>query len=164
MTVVRTDRLVLRSPRMADAPAIVDLLNDADMTRGLAVVPYPYGLADAESFIERRPDNTFAVCLKDGSLIGAMGLGKQLGYWFGKAYWGRGYATEAARALLTDHFAQSDETVISGYAAWNVASARVLEKLGFEETGDKMQHILSLDREVPAKSVALTKARWEAWQ
>ena len=70
-----TDRLVLRLFEMADAPAIVDLLNHADMTRGLAVVPYPYGLTDAESFIDRRPDNAFAVCLKDGSLIGAMGLG-----------------------------------------------------------------------------------------
>lgn len=157
-----TDRLSLRPFAMADAPVIVDLLNDAEMCKGLTAVPFPYTQADAESFIERRPDNTFAVCAKDGSLVGAMGLGSQLGYWFGRAFWGRGYATEAARTLLTHHFTLGDETVISGYAAWNAASANVLRKLGFEVTGDKMLYIRSLGQDVPAKAVALTKARWEA--
>ena len=162
MSVFRTARLELRPFDVSDAGDIVALLNDPDVCRGLAVVPYPYALSDAHEFIARRTEEAFAVCRKDGTFLGTVGLGAQLGYWFGKTQWGKGYATEAATAVLADHFAHSDAPVLSGYAAWNSGSANVLAKLGFKITGEKMLHIRSLDKEVPAKSVTLTKADWEA--
>ncbi len=160
--VVHTERLQLRPFETNDAAAIVSALNDPEMCQGLTVVPCPYTLADADWFIEHGTQNTLAVTVKDGTLVGAVGLGIQLGYWIAKAYWGKGYATEAARPLLTAHFAQSDEPVLSGYVDDNARSAAVLQKLGFEYAGDQMLHIRSRNRDVPGVSVKLTKDRWEA--
>jgi RimJ/RimL family protein N-acetyltransferase len=89
-------------------------------------------------------------------------VGKQLGYWVGKPYWGQGFATEAATAVLDRYFTDHDEDVQSGYVDDNAASAAVLAKLGFEITGDRMLHIRSRGAEVPAKSVSLSKARWRS--
>ena len=157
-----TRRLYLRPFGAADAPAIVPLLNDAEMCRGLTVVPFPYTLSDAQWFVSEGAQDALAVTTTDGVLVGAMGLGKQLGYWIGKAYWGHGFATEAAEVVLQDHFSHSDTTVFSGFAAWNLGSANVQRKLGFKVIGDKMLHIKSLNKEVPAKSVALTAQDWQA--
>lgn len=63
----------------------------------------------------------------------ALGL---LGYWLGPPFWGRGYTTEAATAVVRYAFAELAMTRLnSGYLAGNEASARVLGKLGFAETG-----------------------------
>jgi len=72
----------------------------------------------------------------EGTLIGQCGLGAEdgrvgLGYMLDKAYWGRGLATEAAKAGLMYGFAELDlEWLWAGTQAGNTASRRVLEKLG----------------------------------
>lgn len=164
MTELETMRLILRDFQPKDAPAIVACLNDMDMCRGLTVVSCPYTLADAEWYIAKGSQDALAVCTRDGTLIGAMGLGKQLGYWIAKPQWARGYASEAATAVLARHFAKSDAPVSSGYVDDNFGSARVLEKLGFEIVGDKPLFIRSRGKEVPGKAVSLSKTRWEAVQ
>ena len=159
-----TSRLHLRPFVPGDAPAIVAHLDDMETCRGLTLVPCPYTRADAEAFIATSFPDALAICLHDDTLIGAMGLGKQLGYWIGKPFWGKGYATEAARPVLGAHFAVSCDPVISGYVADNHASGAVLRKLGFRVTGNKMLHIKSRNVEIPAKSVALSKPEWEVLQ
>ncbi|MEP1521412.1 GNAT family N-acetyltransferase [Ascidiaceihabitans sp.] len=157
-----SERLILRPFVPQDADAIVAALNDAETCRGLTVVPYPYTKQDADQFISEGTAQASAVCLKDGQLIGCIGLGAQLGYWFAKPHWGKGYATEAALAVLADHFAHSDTDVMSGYVDDNFASAAVLRKLGFVVVGNTMLHIRSRGIAVPAKSVCLTRTHWEA--
>ena len=76
-----------------------------------------------------------------GSVVGAIGLapahideGVELGFWIGKPYWGRGYATEAARALLGFAFYDLGVTqIVAGAFRENRASLCVLEKVGFEK-------------------------------
>lgn len=164
MSELHTKRLVLRPFKAQDAPAIVAALNDKETCRGLTLVPFPYTTADADWFIAEASKDALAVCTADGVLVGACGLGAQLGYWIAKPQWGKGYAYEAAHAVLTEHFKRSAADVTSGYVDDNQASGAVLRKLGFEISHDKMLHIKSRQKEVPAKSVTLTKARWERVQ
>jgi RimJ/RimL family protein N-acetyltransferase len=75
-------------------------------------------------------------------LVGTIGIGRrpdgalELGYWIGRPYWGRGYATEAGRAVLA--IAREGLRLPHLYSSHfldNPASGRVLEKLGFRPTG-----------------------------
>ena len=64
-----------------------------------------------------------------------IGNGIELGFWIGKPYWGRGYATEAARALVGYAFDKLGLTqIVAGAFRENRASRRVLEKVGFGKT------------------------------
>ena len=86
-----------------------------------------------------RPGYRLGVTLPDGALIGAVGFGPDhsLAYMIDRRYWGRGYATEAARALLADAFARFPEItqIHADHFTDNPASGAVLQKLGFEQTG-----------------------------
>lgn len=137
-----TDRLLLRPGWAEDAPALADAISDERVVRNLARVPWPYALADAESFLALpheplRP--RFLIFLRDSNrLIGGMGLHGQgdaeLGYWIAPDHWGRGYATEAGRAVC----AIADQTLRlprlkASHALDNPASGAVLRKLGFRQ-------------------------------
>lgn len=145
--VLNSRRLRLRAPAAADARRIADLACDPEISRMTTRMPYPYGLEDAEAFIERvqqqdvRRDVTFVVDDGDGP-VGMLGfftesaVGPEIGYWFGRPCWGRGYATEAAQVALD--WAQRSwgkRIVTAGFFTDNPASSRVLEKAGFLHTG-----------------------------
>lgn len=114
-------------------------------------IPHPYPQGAAEEWIAGQPDRfrsreavVFAVCLRESDeLVGAMGLDlapehekAELGYWIGVPYWGRGYATEAARAVLAYGFGTLGlERVVARHYARNPASGRVLRKLGMRKEG-----------------------------
>jgi hypothetical protein len=110
--VLTTARLRLRAPQREDAPAIAVLANDRRIAENTARIPHPYTLADAEGFLayleESEIEIAFAITLADDTLIGICGLRMrqrkmpEIGYWLGAPFWGHGYATEAARALI-DH-------------------------------------------------------------
>jgi len=144
-----TPRLTLRAPTDGDADRILALANDIDIARMTTSMPHPYSRADAEAFLARARsvdlNQEVAFAIDDGrdGLIGVMGLfphgplGPEIGYWIGRDYWGRGYATEAASATLV--WAGKDwgrRVVMSGHFADNPASGRVLEKAGFLYTGE----------------------------
>jgi RimJ/RimL family protein N-acetyltransferase len=86
----------------------------------------------------------------------------RLGYWIGRPYWGRGYATEAIGALTAHSFAAfPDADVIgAGVFADNPASRRVLEKLGFHNAGGKETFSKSRGVSVPTTDMRLTRAGW----
>ncbi|MDB5438871.1 MAG: N-acetyltransferase [Caulobacteraceae bacterium] len=148
---IDTGRLTLRAPRRSDAPRIAALANDPAIARMTTRMPYPYGLDEAWSFVERcaghDPDReqTFAIA-RDDELIGMLGfypprsdgrIDAEIGYWLGRDYWGQGYATEAARAAL--RWASQSwgrKAVLSGHFSDNPASAGVLIKSGFLYTGE----------------------------
>lgn len=146
---LETGRLLLRPPESADIPRLIMLIGDYDVAKNLAVVPHPYGIEDARAYLERsarvRAEGTgfnFAILRKwDGVFIGCCGLKLdsgvfEMGYWLGKPYWGKGYATEAARRLAG--FAFHDlkaERLEAGYFHDNPGSGRVLEKLGARASG-----------------------------
>ena len=152
---IRTERLKLRAPTPVDAPRIAQLCNDADIPRMTTRMPWPYDLADAEYFVDavaeqdHERENTFLI-EHDGEVVGCVGLFMrnrlpEIGYWIGRPYWGRGFATEAAKAAL--RWARDDwrkKVIVAGHFADNPASGTVLTKAGFLYTGDvEMRHSLA---------------------
>lgn len=146
--VLRSRRLTLRAPKPHDAARIASLACDRDIARMTTRMPYPYGLQDAEAFVERvgqqdlRRDVTFLVEADGEGPVGMVGfftegaVGPELGYWFGRPSWGRGYATEAAEAALDwAHHSWGKRAVVAGFFTDNTPSQRVLEKTGFLPTG-----------------------------
>lgn len=162
-----TERLTLRAMRPQDASAITVALNDIEVSKWLTVVPYPYTLADAEWFINECAEgraNAWLIWHGD-QLAGTVGMDDELGYWLARAAWGKGFATEAAGAVVAHHFATTDIDVIrSGHFVENSGSRNVLEKLGFVEVGAHAHFSKARNADVPGRSVELTRARWAALQ
>jgi RimJ/RimL family protein N-acetyltransferase len=164
--IVKTKRLELRRPVVADAPALAMALNNYEITRWLAKVPNPYTKEDALQFIASNADKVLPNyhIHRDDTLIGGIGLGGLvgLGYWLTPEAWGQGIATEAGAALLERHFADVDAAPISsGYLKDNVGSARVQEKLGFKITGESMIESLLLGTSGHVDT-RITRADWIA--
>ena len=143
----RTPRLLLRPGFPEDAPALAAAIADKAIARNLATVPWPYQMRDAEAFLACPRDPVLPSLLIFGrtnaapQLVGACGLSRrpsgavEMGYWIARPFWGRGYATEACRALLDIAATLGLPTVEGSHFLDNPASARVLEKLGFEPIG-----------------------------
>ena len=169
---LETERLLLRPPKAADISQFVPLLNDFEVAKNLSRVPYPYTEDDACAFIVRMASAlaagtgyVFAILLKPGMFIGLCGLhpdsGWELGYWLGKPFWGRGYATEAGRRVVK--FAFEDLKAEALRASWfhdNPASGHVLAKLGFQPAGDGEITSLSRGGPVLCRLVALDRATY----
>ena len=143
----RTKRLLLRPGWAEDAPALAATIADEMIVRNLAKAPWPYGLADAQAFIDAAPDPGLPRFLMfertDGAprLVGSCGLhvrpsgAVEMGYWVARAEWNRGFATEAGAALLDIARALRLPRIEGAHFVDNPASGRVLEKLGFADTG-----------------------------
>ncbi|MDP1618946.1 GNAT family N-acetyltransferase [Phenylobacterium sp.] len=147
--VISTARLRLRAPTLEDAPRIAALANDPGVARMTTRMPHPYGLSDAEAFLqacERRDvakEHIFALDHDDEGLVGMLGFhpdddGRvELGYWLGRPYWGQGLATEAASgALVWAGEGWRRRYLVAGHFADNPASGQVLCKTGFLYTGE----------------------------
>jgi RimJ/RimL family protein N-acetyltransferase len=174
--VLETGRLVLRAPRLEDMEQIAMLANERRIAENTARIPHPYTLKDAEAFLAaaNRSDaeRTFAITLADGTLIGACGLElregpgaagttPELGIWLGVPYWGRGFATEAVRALIDHAFEDLElEALQAGARVTNPASRRVLEKCGFQWTGVGLYRIRALKSSAPIDRFRLERSIW----
>ena len=143
-----TERLHLRPLTPADAPRLAELANDFEVVKMTGGMPYPYGLADAETFIRRATDADpdrevhFAVELVGEGPVGCVGFyphdapGPELGYWLGQPFWGRGIATEMLAAIMDwarDGWGR--RCVVACHQQDNIASGAVLIKAGFLYTG-----------------------------
>jgi RimJ/RimL family protein N-acetyltransferase len=169
--VLETQRLVLRAPRLEDAKIIAKLANDRRIAENTIRIPHPYTVADAESFIasiEAQKEMMFLITL-DTEVIGACGLAQfeaslpDLGYWVGAPFWGNGYATEAARAVIDFAFADlGHEALQSGARVTNPASRRVLEKCGFQWTGVGLYRIRAINSSAPIDRFRLERGIWSA--
>lgn len=145
--VVSTERLILRGPVVTDAPAIAGLANDLNVAGMTGMIPHPYGLTDAEAFIARAQsvdwtsEAKWVIEHRGFGVVGGLGLKggarPEIGYWLGRPFWNRGYATEAVRGALK--WVKRDwrkNVVVAGHFADNPASGQVLCKAGFLYTGD----------------------------
>lgn len=148
---IETERLVLRGPRISDLDRCAELLDDYDVAKMLARVPYPYDLETGKAFLARAAENWadraqadgLVFCIDhDGWMIGCLGFDKlrqtpHLGYWLGRRWWGRGFMSEAARAALGWFFQNTDHARVTSEAMTeNPASLKVMEKLGFRAVGE----------------------------
>ena len=138
-------RCTLRPWRVGDESSLVQHANNRRVWRNLACLPHPYTAADADAWISRAaaqsPPTDFAIAVQDEA-VGGIGIeigrdvffrSAEIGYWLGEAYWGRGIATEALRAMTEYAFTTFDLCRLqAGVFEWNPASMRVLEKAGYE--------------------------------
>jgi RimJ/RimL family protein N-acetyltransferase len=143
LTVEADPVVLLDGFRLEDAPSVVDLAGDWEVAKWTASIPYPYSLEMAYSWIGSQEHDTnniiFAVRV-DNRLVGCISFTKssgEVGYWIGRRFWRRGFATAALRRLLTRLRSRG----YRGRVAWgaclrdNAASRRVLEKAGFRQYG-----------------------------
>jgi len=139
--------LVLRAFAPGDAARVVELCGDPAVALTTAAVPHPYPIEAATAWIAAHRDAreagvawTYAITrAEDDALVGAIEVRTStepelaLGYWIGRAYWGRGYATTAVRAVVAMTFlGLESDSLGATHLVRNPASGRVLEKCGLK--------------------------------
>ena len=143
--ILTTDRLVLTTPTLAHVPEMAVLANNKAIYEVLSRLPHPYAESDGIFFVEEiaRGPEEFAWAIEAyGRYFGGIGLHllpnqlPELGYWLGEPHWGQGYATEAARAVVTAAREAGYPALRSRALLSNAGSRNVLAKIGFIETGE----------------------------
>jgi ribosomal-protein-alanine N-acetyltransferase len=176
---VATPRLVLRDLRLADAAAVAAGAGDRRVAQYLIQVPSPYPIALARRWVAHRIEwwelgrgVTFAVTLTDepDALIGTVSLRRyvrdrraELGYWLAAPAWGKGLATEAARAAVDFGFRELGlARVYAQVLAGNRASLGVCDKLGMINEGVKRQHVHKARRLHDVVLYGVLRDEWSA--
>lgn len=173
ISVLETERLILRAPKLEDAKHVAALANDKRIAENTRRIPHPYSRADAEDFIATantpRADTQFLITTHAGLPVGACGIAThdeaapEIGYWLGVKHWGKGYGTEAVRALIDFAFTElAHETLSAGARVTNPASRRILEKCGFQWTGVGLCRIRALNSSAPIDRFRLDRGLWTA--
>lgn len=149
--IIKTERLLLKPFVLADGPEVQKLAGNQNVSRTTLNIPYPYEDGMAEQWISTHSGNwankksaAFAIRLISGhELIGDVSLVEihekqaELGYWIGEPYWGKGYCTEAAKALVQYAIREMGiDKIVAEHLSTNPASGRVMEKIG-------MNHVCS---------------------
>ena len=154
--IIETERLVLRKPRMDDAPVIFkSYAQDLEVTRYLVWKPHRDAqetaqfLSVCEELWRARKDFAYAITVKENdTLIGMFGLHPmnlkvEAGYALARLYWGKGYMTEVLRAVIDWAFTQPDIFRVQAICdVENNASARVMEKAGMTREGLLRRYVL----------------------
>ncbi|MBN9221363.1 MAG: GNAT family N-acetyltransferase [Mesorhizobium sp.] len=168
--VLVTERLVMRPPHERDIAQLVELADNRHVAEMLARMPHPYGEAEARSFLamtkSRRAGIAYALTLAGTeTFVGCAGLnttdrGLELGYWIGEPHWKRGYATEAAHALVDLAFQKTSIQVLhASTRVINPASRRVIHKCGFQYAGQGMLNSI-VAGQVPVERYRLDRKTW----
>ncbi len=171
--VLETKRLIMRPPHREDVDDLAAIGNERAIAEMTSRMPHPYSRDDAIAFIEGFENGRYEGCIyaitetDTGRLIGMGAVenrerfgGLEIGYWLGKPYWGKGYATEAASALVDLAFRVTDtETVFAACRTNNPASRRVLEKQGFVLLGLDEMDSLAAGR-VAIERHSLVREQW----
>lgn len=143
----------------ADKPAFLEHLKERQIYEQTLAIPYPYTEADADWWINHNREATerqngrsvnWALRRQDGYLIGGIGfLGleighdhrAELGYWLAKSYWNLGIMTQAVKKVTEFAFQEFHlERITAHVFLFNVGSAKVLEKAGFQCEGHLRRH------------------------
>ena len=173
MKIVVNDQVCLSEFRPSDKPALVRHLNDRDIYDRTLRIPLPYTDASADEWLalvakiteeQGRPVH-FAIRTADDALIGGCGFDgfrvgeshrAEVGYWLAKPYWGRGTMTAVVQRACRHAFEEFGLVKVTAHVfSHNPASARVLEKCGFQEEGFLRKHFLKDGRFIDARLFAL---------
>ena len=157
-----TDRLVLRPYSPEDAADLVRLAGAREVAATTLRIPHPYREENAVAFLagcqadwESERCARFAVTLREGgAFLGGTGLRierwqhqAELGYWLGVPQWGKGYATECARAVVRFGFENLKlHRIFASHLAHNLASGHVLKKIGMQYEGRLRGHVFKWDK------------------
>ena len=164
----------IRKWELSDAKDLAAALSNRKVQDNLRDgLPYPYTEQDGKEFISAMlsadENETFAFAIMvDDKVVGSIGIFRQgnihsqtaeLGYYIAEEYWGKGIMTEAVKQICAYVFAKSD--IIRIYAepfAYNIASCRVLEKVGFQYEGTLRSNAVKNGRVIDMEMYSLLKA------
>ncbi|MEH1864033.1 MAG: GNAT family protein [Nostoc sp.] len=157
MIPLETQRLILRDFVESDWQAVHQYASDDEVVRYLTFGPNSE--EDTKNFLQReislqgeepRQHFALAVTLKtQQQLIGICRISVQdiynktgsIGYCFTKKFWGQGYATEAVKAVVSFGFQElSLHRIFATCHPENIASARVMQKIGMQQEGYLREH------------------------
>ena len=173
--VVSTGRLLLRPPHPDDVEDMVKLADNYRVAGMLGTMPHPYFAEDAIEFINRARVASANGCVyaitsaDSGSFMGICGLHEDharydlpfLGYWLGEPYWGKGYATEASRAMVDLYFkVTAREELLVSCRTDNHASRRIIAKCGgeFWKNGQAFNKVLGEVQQL--EHYRVTRSNW----
>jgi ribosomal-protein-alanine N-acetyltransferase len=155
---LETERLVLRLLKLEDAERVEELASDYDVAKTTLTIPHPYPKGSSKQFISSMVDAEkegkiviFAVINKeDKRLIGIINISNnkthergELAYWIGKPFWGKGFGTEAANAILKLGFEELHlNRIFAAAFTNNPGSWRIMEKIGMKYEGTLKQHVV----------------------
>jgi RimJ/RimL family protein N-acetyltransferase len=175
---IQTGRLKIRPFTLDDVATVSRLAGERDIASTTILIPHPYAQVDAENWIKTHEaafaaahSMDLAVCDRAaGQVLGAIGLVFQpqhdraeLGYWIGKPYWGRGYATEAGSAVLAYAFTTLRYHRVGAYHfTRNPASGRVLQKIGMRHEGVWRGHMKKWGVYEDCEVYGILRAEWES--
>ena len=155
--IIETERLILRPFKLTDADDIVEGLNNLNVSKWLAFVPYPYTREDAIKYIEDSINNklyNFAIVLKsENKVIGSTQLSNISkihgtaggGIWINEKYHGNGYGTEAWGARIRYAFNELGlRRLENGYFEGNESSFKMQEKFGYKNEGIRRKKFISM--------------------
>ena len=159
-SIMQTPRLRLRAVTDADAARIAELAGVWEVASMTGRIPYPYSEEAARSWVSGLADREEVFGIEfERELIGICGFtidangDAELGYWIGKPYWGHGFATEAANAVMTHGYAKSGvRRFVCKHLTGNPGSERVIRKLGFRFVGNATGWCEARKCELPALS------------
>jgi len=170
--VLETERLMLREPTLADVKAIARLANDRRIAENTRRLPHPYSQDHAVEFVRAmadEPRETVFLIEHNHTPIGMVEVDWRapeapgLGYWLGVEYWGQGFATEAARAVIDFTFEEFEfEHLISGARVANPSSRNILEKCGFQWSGVELHRFEALGSSTPVDCFRLSRGVWSS--
>lgn len=169
---LETERLQLRPYTEADIAELLPLIGTREVAATTRIM-HPYTEQDAKDFLvaAKDPDKVWlAVTLRtDGRQVGGAGLrvdrqykNAELGYWLGVPYWGNGYATEAARAMLRYGFEVLElHRIHASHFKQNFASKRILQKLGMRHEGCLREHMCKWDQFIDLELYGMLRREWK---
>jgi RimJ/RimL family protein N-acetyltransferase len=170
--VLETERLTLRRPTLADVKAIARLANDRRIAENTRRLPHPYLQDHAVAFVRSlaaQASELVFLIERNFSPLGMVGISWQapdapeLGYWLGVEHWGRGFGTEAARAVIDYFFEEfSHETLFAGARVANPMSRNILEKCGFQWSGVELHRFEALGSSTPVDCFRLSRGVWSS--
>ena len=170
MPIIKTERLDLQPITESDIGEFVPLIGAREVAETTLRIPYPYEEKHAREFLAspvRENELRLIIRLRsDGRLCGGIGLHPdnehkraELGYWIGMPFWGNGYATEAARAVVGYGFDNFDlNRIFAAHFAGNNASGKVLRKIGMRYEGCMRQAIIKRDRFIDLERYAILRS------
>jgi RimJ/RimL family protein N-acetyltransferase len=170
--VLETERLTLRRPTLADVKAIARLANDRRIAENTRRLPHPYSEVHAIDFVRlaaEAPNEVAFLIEHHFAPVGAASIHwraadfPEIGYWLGFEHWGRGFGTEAARALIDYFFEEFDHELLYGRArVANPMSRNILEKCGFQWTGVELHRFEALGSSSPVDCFRLSRGVWSS--
>jgi ribosomal-protein-alanine N-acetyltransferase len=171
---IETERLGLRTLSEADIPELVPLISERGVAATTLRIPHPFADKDAHDFLAspaKENELRLGIRLRDsGVFIGGIGLHPypehrraELGYWIGVPYWGQGYSTEAARAVVKYGFEKVQlNRIFAGHFRHNPASGRVLEKIGMKYEGCMRQNVMKWGAFVDVEIYSILRQEFHA--